>query len=400
MDQQRARSFANVDHAEAMRRAADLVPFLRENATEIETARRLTPTVEAELHRSGLLRTLQPKAVGGMELDFVASVDIPEMLGRGDTSTAWNVANLASHHRTLALFSEKAQHEVWDDNPDALIAAGIAYQQGRARRVDGGVMLTGTWNFCSAVNGAGWNQLACMIMDGDKPIDWVQCLLSSDQYEIVDDWQTMGMRGTGSSTVKVADLFVPDHRVQSMATALPGHSFAGVAANPNPMYRIPTSALGGHALGAAIVGGAQGALDTMIDWVKVRSTNTTGAKMRDYQTVQLRIGAAGAKIDTARLVLRNDCTEADGILKAGNSVPLEQKLRYKRNAAAAIRLAVEAVDLLHEMAGANGIYDHAPLQRFFRDVRSAANHIHFNTDMQMTAWGNVALGGTFTSPTM
>jgi 3-hydroxy-9,10-secoandrosta-1,3,5(10)-triene-9,17-dione monooxygenase len=224
--------------------------------------------------------------------------------------------------------------------------------------------------------------------------------LTGDQYEIVDDWQTMGMRGTGSSTVKVADLFVPDHRVQSMATALPGHRFAGVDANPNPMYRIPTSALGGHALGAAIVGGAQGALDAMIDWVKVRSTNTTGAKMRDYQTVQLRIGFAGAKIDTARLMLRTDCIEADNTLQAGATVPLETKLRYKRNAAAAIRLAVEAVDILHEMAGANGIYDHAPLQRFFRDVRSAANHIHFNTDMQMTAWGNVALGGAFTSPTM
>jgi 3-hydroxy-9,10-secoandrosta-1,3,5(10)-triene-9,17-dione monooxygenase len=400
MDQQRAPSFANVDHAEAMRRAADLVPFLREHAAEIEKARRLTPAVTAELHRTGLLRTLQPKSVGGMELDFVASVDIPEMLGRGDTSTAWNVANLASHHRTLALFSEQAQHEVWEDNPDALIAAGIAYQQGRAKRVDGGVVLTGTWNFCSAVNGAGWNQLACMVIDGDKPVDWVQCLLTGDQYEIIDDWQTMGMRGTGSSTVKIADLFVPDHRVQSMATALPGHRFAGVDANPNPMYRIPTSALGGHALGAAIVGGAQGALDAMIDWVKARSTNTTGAKMRDYQTVQLRIGFAGAKIDTARLMLRTDCIEADTTLKAGATVPLETKLRYKRNAAAAIRLAVEAVDILHEMAGANGIYDHAPLQRFFRDVRSAANHIHFNTDMQMTAWGNVALGGAFTSPTM
>jgi 3-hydroxy-9,10-secoandrosta-1,3,5(10)-triene-9,17-dione monooxygenase len=321
------------------------------------------------------------------------------MLGRGDASTAWNVANLASHHRTLALFSEEAQREVWDD-PDAHIAAGIAYQQGRARKVDGGVILSGTWNFCSAVVGSAWTMLACIVREGDRPVDWVQCLLKAGQYEIVDDWQTLGMRGTQSCSVKVDELFVPAYRVQSMATALPGHGFAGVEANPNPMYRIPTSAIGGHGLGASIVGAAQGALDAMVDWVKVRSTNTSGAKMRDFATVQLRIGLAGAKIDAARLILHNDCVDADTILKAGEAVPLETKLRYKRNGAAAVRLAVEAVDLLQEMAGANGIYDHAPLQRMFRDVRTASAHIHFSTDMQMTAWGNLALGGEFKSPTM
>jgi 3-hydroxy-9,10-secoandrosta-1,3,5(10)-triene-9,17-dione monooxygenase len=400
MDQAETQSFADVDYDEAMRRAEDLVPFLREEASAIEQARRMTPQVEAELHRTGLLRYLQPKSHGGMELDFVAAADIPEMLGRGDASTAWNVANLASHHRTLALFSEKAQSEVWDDNPDALIAGGIAYQQGRAHPVDGGLMLSGTWNFCSAVNGAGWNQLACVVRDDDAPVDWVQCLLQAGQYEIIDDWRTLGMRGTGSSTVKVENLFIPSYRVQSMATALPDHFYAGVEANPNPMYRIPTSAVGGHGLGACVIGAAQGALDTMVEWVKVRSTNTSGAKMHDFQTVQLRVGMAGAKIDAARLMLRTDCIAADAAQKAGEAMPLETKLRYKRNIAAAVRLAVEAVDLMHEMAGANGIYDRAPLQRLFRDVRSASAHIHFNTDMQMTQWGNVALGGTFTSPTM
>jgi 3-hydroxy-9,10-secoandrosta-1,3,5(10)-triene-9,17-dione monooxygenase len=400
MDQPRTQSFANVSYDEAMRRAADLIPFLREQAAAVEQARRLTPEVVAELHRTGLLRYLQPRSWGGMELDFVAWSDIPEMLGRGDASVAWSVANLASHHRTLAVFPEEAQREVWEDDPDAMIAAGIAYQQGRARRVDGGIVLSGKWNFCSVVKDSAWSELACMVMDGDKPVDWAQCLLKRDQYEIIDDWQVMGMRGTGSCSVKVDELFVPDYRVQSMAVGLPGHSFAGLKDNPNPMYRIPTSGLGPHGLAASIVGAAQGALDVSIDWVKQRSTNTSGAKMRDYPTLQLRFGVASAKIDAARLILRNDCLHADGILKAGETVPLEAKLSYKRNACMAVRIAVEAVDCLHEAAGANGIYDHAPLQRMFRDVRSASAHIHFSTDMQMTAWGNVALGGTFSSPTM
>ena len=242
-----------------MRLAAGLIPFLRERAAASEVARHMPPAVLAELHRTGLIRYLQPKSWGGMELDFVASVDIPEMLGRGDCSTAWNVANLATHHRTLALFNEQAQKEVWGENPDALIAAGIAYPQGRARRVDGGLMLSGTWNFCSAVAGSEWNILACTARDGDPTVHWCYCLLRRPEYEIVDDWLTMGMRGTGSCTVKVEDLFVPEYRTQSMATALPGHEFPGVRLNPNPMYRVPISALGAHALAACIVGARGGA---------------------------------------------------------------------------------------------------------------------------------------------
>lgn len=391
--------FAGVTREEALQRAAALIPLLRENAATAETERHLAAPVRDALHHSGLFRYLQPKSRGGMELDFAAWAEIPEMLGRGDCSAAWNVANLASHHRTLALFGKQAQDEVWNENPDALIAAGIAYPQGRARRVDGGLTLSGTWNFCSGVTDASWTMLACMVMENDRPVDWVQCLLRDSDYEVIDDWQTMGMRGTGSCTVKVAELFVPDYRVQTMATALPGHRFAGTAENPNPMYVIPTSAIGGHGLAGCIVGNAQAALDLTIDWIKSRST-VQGAKMRDFQTVQLRVGIAGAKIDAARLVLRNDCIEAEAALISGRVIGTEEKLRNKRNAAMAVKLSMEAIDLLQEMAGANGIYQKGPLERIFRDARAAGAHIHFSIDMQMTQWGLVASGGEFKSPTL
>ena len=140
--------FAEVTREEALRRAIDLIPLIREHAATAEQERHLAPAVRDALHQSGLFRYLQPKSRGGMELDFATWVEIPEIIGRGDCSTAWNVANLVSHHRTLALFSKQAQDEVWNENPDALIAAGIAYPQGRAKKVDGGLMISGTWNFC------------------------------------------------------------------------------------------------------------------------------------------------------------------------------------------------------------------------------------------------------------
>lgn len=396
---QNSTGFAGVTREQAVQRAADLIPLLRNYAAAAEAQRRLAAPVREALHRSGLFRYLQPRSRGGMELDFAAWVDIPEMLGRGDCSTAWCVANLASHHRTLALFSKQAQDEVWNENPDALIAAGIAYPQGRARRVDGGLILSGTWNFCSAVNDSSWNMLAGVVFENTQPVDWVHCLLREQDYKVIDDWHTMGMRGTGSCTVKVDELFVPQYRVQSMATSLPGHRYAGASENSNPMYRIPTSAVGGHGLAGCVVGNAQNALEATLEWVKSRST-VQGAKMRDFQTVQLRIGVAGAKIDAARLVIRNDCIEAEAALNAGRVMSIEEKLRQKRNAAMAVKFSMEAIDLLQEMAGANGIYQKAPLERIFRDARAAAAHIQFSVDMLMTQWGLIASGGEFGSPTL
>jgi 3-hydroxy-9,10-secoandrosta-1,3,5(10)-triene-9,17-dione monooxygenase len=393
--------FADVGHEEAMRRAEALVPFLREQAPKNEAARRLTPEVVDALNTSGMLRYLQPKVWGGMELPFVSYYDIPEILSRGDINVGWVVANLGSHHRNMVWYDAKAQEEVWGENPDAGIASGIAFQQGRGVPAEGGITLSGEWNFSSGQDHSDWSLLACIVREGEKPTDYVLCLLHRTQYEVIDDWYTLGMRATSSKTVRCKDVFVPRHRVLSMYVAKPGgYSWPGLALHPNPHYRIPTSAIGGHCIGACLVGNARNALETSIALVKSRSTNYTGAKMRDFQTVQLRIATAGAKIDAAGLVLRNDCLEAQRISEDGASLPLETRLRYKRNCAMAARMCIEAVDSLHEMAGANGIYDHYPLQRMFRDQRAAAGHFNFSTDAQMPGWALVALGGEFKSPTM
>src|SRR5688572_5105726 len=286
---------------------------------------------------------------GGSELPFVAHYDIPEMLARGDISTAWVVVNLAGHHRSLTWWEAKAQQEVWGENAGAGIASGIAYTQGRGVPAEGGLVLTGEWNFSSGTDHSEWSQLAAIVREGDKPVDYVFCLLHRSQYEVVDDWQTLGMRATSSKTVRCKDVFVPAHRVVSMYLAKPGgHSFPGLEIHRNPAYRVPISALGGHGIAGCLVGNARAALETTIEWVKSRSTNYTGAKMRDFQTVQLRVAQAGAKIDAGALLIRNDCVEAQRIVEEGGTLDVETRLRYKRNSAMGVKLCVEAVDSLHE----------------------------------------------------
>jgi 3-hydroxy-9,10-secoandrosta-1,3,5(10)-triene-9,17-dione monooxygenase len=393
-------SFADVGYDEAITRARALVSVLRERAARAEAARDMLPETEADLHRTGLFRFAQPRRYGGMELDFVSLVDIPAEVARGCASTGWNVGNLGMHHWFLALFDERAQNEVWGANPDALIASGIAFPQGRARRVDGGFEVSGHWNFSSGVAPAGWNMLATTVRDGDRVVDHRMCLLHKSEYEIVDDWQVLGMRSTGSMSVRAKGVFVPEHRALSMYTCRGGADFPGARVNANPVYRVPVGMMSSHCLVGAALGNAQAALELTCEAVKGRRTNYTGASMRDFQAVQLRVGAAGARIEAARLVFRSDCFKAQEWATGGYVPTIEEKLAVKRNAAYAVTLCTEAVDLLHAMAGANGIYDGYPIQRIFRDAHSLAAHYGFAFDAHGSAWGLVALGGTFSSPTL
>jgi 3-hydroxy-9,10-secoandrosta-1,3,5(10)-triene-9,17-dione monooxygenase len=395
-----ARTFAAVSYEEAMGQARALVPILRERADRAEAAREMSPETLDDLHRTGLLRFHQPARFGGMELPFVSLFDIPAEVGRGCASTAWNVANLGVHHWMLALYDERAQQEVWGKNPDAIIASGIAFPQGGGRAVDGGFVISGFWNFSSGVDASDWNMLAVIVRDGERVVDHRICLVPRSDYEIVDDWRVLGMRSTGSKSVRATDVFVPEHRALCMYRARGGGEFPGALVNPNPLYRVPLVALGSHCLAGAGVGNAQAALELTIEAIRERSTSYTAARMRDFQAVQLRVAEAGAKVDAARLVIRTDCLQAQAIAQDNGVPTIEEKLRFKRNVAHAMTLCTEAVDALHSLAGANGIYDRYPIQRLFRDQHALAAHIGFSWDAQGAPWGLVVLGGEFSSPTL
>jgi 3-hydroxy-9,10-secoandrosta-1,3,5(10)-triene-9,17-dione monooxygenase len=395
-----APKFDGVTHEEAVARARALAPRLRERAAQAERDLALPPETLRDLHASGLGRALQPQRWGGMELEFITYYDVTEALARGCASTAWNVSQIIMHHWMLAMYDERAQEEVWSRDPQAIIAAGIAFPQGQGRRAEGGYVIGGRWNFASCVPVADWCMVAATVRDGERVIDHRMCLLHKSQYEIVDDWQVMGMRATGSMTVTAREVFVPEHKTLSMYETRGGDRFPGARANPAPVFRVPVLTLGGHGIVACAVGNAQAALDHTIASVKERSTSYTAMKMRDFQTVQLRIGAAAARIDAARLALRNDCLDGQEIANRNVIADTATKLRFKRNAAFAASLCTEAVDMLHAMAGANGIYETSVLERIFRDAHSLTGHITCSFDTHASAWGLAALGGEVNNPTL
>src|SRR5437870_3738923 len=260
------RDFSGVGYGEAMRRAREIVPVLRERAQRAEDARMLTRENEQLLHESGLLRFHQPKAFGGMELPFVAVVDIPAELARGCPSTAWSVGNVACHHWILGYYEPETQREVWDADPDALIASSIALAAGRGRKCEGGFIVNGRWPFSSAVDNSEWNMLAVTVYgdDGKAPIDWRLCLVPKSDYEIIDTWYAMGMAGTGSKDIAVSELFVPERRALALQRCRGGLEHPGAALNKGPLFGIPIIGAAGIPLSPASIGAAEGAYEHFV----------------------------------------------------------------------------------------------------------------------------------------
>ena len=396
------RDFAAVGYGEAMRRAREIVPILRERAQEAEDARMLIRENEQLLHESGLFRFHQPKAFGGMELDFVAVVDIPAELARGCPSTAWNAGNVACHHWILGYYDPETQREVWDANPDALIASSIALAAGRGRKAEGGFVINGRWPFSSAVDNSEWNMLAVSVYgdDGKTPIDWRLCLVPKSDYEIIDTWFAMGMVATGSKDIAVTELFVPERRALPLLRCRGGLDHPGAALNAGALFRIPVVAASSHPLAPAALGAAEGAYELFLEAMVKRVGTYTGARIADFQAVQIKVGRARCLIDSARYFLRQSAIAFQASAERNEVPDLQTKLRFRAHSAFAVNQAREAVETLWSCYGAQGLYTRDPLQRHLRDVLAINQHFSFNFDIAGAAYGSLALGGHYANPTM
>ena len=393
-------SFSNVTYDEAMRRARECVPVLRERAQKCEDARVLLPENEKLLHETGLFRFHQPKRFGGMELPFIAVVDIVAELARGCPSTAWNVGNLGCHHWILAYYEPKTQHEVWDENPDALIASSIALAAGRGRKVDGGFVVSGKWPFSSGVDNSQWNMLAVTVYEDKTPVDWRLCIVPKSDYTIIDTWYAMGMVGTGSKDIEVKEVFVPGRRALALARCRGGLEHPGAELNSGPLFRVPIVAAAGHPLSATALGAAEGGFETVQEHFTKRIGTYTGAKVSEFQAVQIKLAEARVLIDSARHLMRQSGLGFQEYAEK-NAVPdLDTKLRWRAQNAYAVRQARQAVETLWSCYGANAIYTRDPLQRYLRDLQAINQHFSFNFDIAGAAYGTLALGGKYANPTM
>ena len=386
-------------YEEKLARLRSLVPALRERAERTEQLRRLDPDTERDLHEAGLFRILQPRRVGGAELDYVALIDFPAEAARGDASVAWSLANLLSHHWMLAMFAPEAQARVWDDNPDALIASAFIFPCGRARKVEGGYRLSGRWPFSSGVRSSQWNMLGGLVAGDDGATEMRIFLVPAADYRILDTWDTMGLRGTGSDDVAVEDVFVAEPMTLAVSQVAGGPT-PGSALNPNPLYSLPVFALFAFVLAGCALGNAQACLEDFEAGARKRASSYNRAKVADFQSIQIRVAAAAARIDAARRIMRGCCLEAMADARAGRIPDMMRRVAYRRDGAFSVNLCTEAVNILFKASGGAALARAGAMQRQFREAQAIDSHIAFSFDAAGANYGRVALGLPSENPTL
>jgi 3-hydroxy-9,10-secoandrosta-1,3,5(10)-triene-9,17-dione monooxygenase len=232
------------------------------------------------------------------------------------------------------------------------------------------------------------------------PVDWRLCLVPKSEYEIIDTWYAMGMAATGSKDVAVSELFVPERRALALRDCRGGLEHPGAALNAGPLFRIPVVAASSHPLAPAALGAAEGAYELFLEAMANRTGTYTGARVADFQAVQIKVGRARCLIDSARFLLRQSAIEFHAAAERNETPELETKLRFRAHSACAVGQAREAVEILWSCYGAQGLYTHDPLQRHLRDVLAINQHFSFNFDIAGAAYGLHALGGRYANPTM
>jgi 3-hydroxy-9,10-secoandrosta-1,3,5(10)-triene-9,17-dione monooxygenase len=382
-------------HEQALAKARAIAPALAAREQEAQALRHLPEATIRDLHESGLFRILQPRRVGGVELDFGSLVEVCAELARGSASTGWVYGYLASHHWMLGMWPREAQDDVWGKSAataDALIAASLIFPGGRATAVGGGYQLSGRWGFCSGVDFCGWNILGGIVAGdpADDAFEYRMFLLPKSDFRIIDKWHTAGLVATGSREIEASGVFVPAHRTLAVRDTKGGPT-PGSAVNPGPLYRIPVLATFGYVIAGVPLGIAQAALDIFTAADRNRLASYSGRKLADFATVQVRVAEAGALTDTARRILTGNCGELMALVKNG-APDIATRVRMRRDAAFAATLCRRAVDVLHEASGGAAMFLAHPMQQAFADMHAASTHIALSWDAIAATAGRVAMG--------
>jgi 3-hydroxy-9,10-secoandrosta-1,3,5(10)-triene-9,17-dione monooxygenase len=370
---------------ELRRRAAELVPVLKERAGRTEELRQIPPESVRDLVTSGLIRIGNPARYGGHGLELDLAHEVSWELGRGCGSTAWCYSLWAVHNWWLGHFPEKAQDEFFAGGPDTLFSSGLNPAGGKAEPVGGGFRVSGRWGFSSGCDAATWAMVAT---PGAGPGGLIWLLLPRSDYEIVDTWFASGMRGSGSKDLVVKDAFVPHHRALDPNRA--GDSDrTGWELHQRLSYRVPLRCLTGWDLVAPVVGMAQGAVDEFT--ARLRGTSGPG-RTADSVPLQLRLAEASAEVDAARVLHRHDVLEMLDKAARGDAFTDADRARYRRDKAFVAKLSVQAVNRLFEAGGARAVLASEPLQRFHRDAHGASHHAALGWDVAAEQFGRQALG--------
>lgn len=376
--------------AELVRRASELVPMLQKNALWGDDNRRLhEETIEA-IADAGVLKMRVPTRYGGYESDMRTVVEVIAELGRGDGSASWTAAVWAISAWMVGLFPDEVQDEIFS-TPDVRVT-GILSPNALAVPTTGGVIVNGQWPFNSGCQQSHWNTNAAVRPLPDGGYEPVMIAVPISELEIVDDWYTAGLRGSGSVTTIARDLFVPDERVLPMGPVLQGIHRSKLNAN-KPIYRAPFMPTACATVSAPALGLAKAAKDAFFERLPNRKiTYTSYEKQREAPITHLQVAEASIKIDEAEFHALRAADLVDTKGPTGEPWTMEERARVRSDLGAVCQRAKEAVDILNTASGGSSIYSSVPIQRIERDVQTLNLHaiLHPNTNLEL--YGRILCG--------
>ena len=369
--------------------AADLAPKIREARDELDSARRLPKALVEELDKAGLLRLGLPRSMGGPESDPVTSFQTIEELSKADGSVGW-CASLSSGAGILTGWLKADVGRSMFGQPPDFRFAGSIRPEGRAIIADGGYRVSGRWNYASGVDHATWLLCTCSVQDSNGPrltaegTPVTRVLLAPAQSaKIIDTWDVLGMRGTGSNDFVLDHVFVPDEHTFSL---LDPPQEKGTLYHPRFFFAGIFAHTAANSLGMA-----RGAMDAYLDLAGQASSTMSTTLLRDRAPAQSAVGEAEAIISGARAYVLDAIGRAWKTVREGERDPSWEVAQARLAITHGMWESVRAVDILFHAAGTNAIHRKHPLERFFRDIHVAVQHVA-GLPSNIEAGGRVMLG--------
>ena len=352
----------------------DLLPGLAARADACESARQVPAESITELVRAGVFRMLQPTRWGGSEADPVDFYEVVRTIATACGSTGWVSSVVGVHPWQLALFPNAAQQDVWGADPDTLVCSSYA-PTGRLTPVDGGYEATGRWSFSSGSSHCAWVLLGAIVVGADgKPVDFVTILVPR------------------SDDIVIEKRFVPEHRTLSFndvsALRCPGQ-----VENSAPLYRLPFGTVFSNTITTPIIGIAMGAYASHIDRMRERvRISYGGQKVAGDAFAHVRVARAASDIDASWLQLERNLDEQMRYATAGEQIPMELRLRARRDQVLGTERSVEAIALLFKNSGGHSLKNGNPVERAWRDAGAASVHAANDVERWLAMYGKGAFG--------
>jgi 3-hydroxy-9,10-secoandrosta-1,3,5(10)-triene-9,17-dione monooxygenase len=378
-----------VEEQDLLDEAHALIPTLAERAAATNAARDVPPETIADFHRTGILRIIQPRRFGGLQLRFSLFSRIVELITEGCASSGWVYAVLGEHQWLLASYPLQAQIDVWGDDPRALASSSLA-PRATATRTAGGWRLSGQYSFSSGSTHARWAIIGAFLGQPGDPAAIAYLLVPFTDIEIIDDWHVLGLAGTGSRSLLLRDVFVPDHRCVLLSELLAGTA-PGAAVHPDyPLVRAPRGLLVNYSLPPVAIALGCRALAVALESLRDRVSRGV-TQMAASEFVQMTVAEAAAAIDAATLTMWNGRDAAEALIAKGEPIAQNIVLRTRRDMTHAQHQVQWAVEKLVEVCGARSVYDSDALAAIRRDLLTVLTHNIASRQAAMGAWGKWAL---------